>query len=183
MGNIVTDTTIYTGKPENTNRLKKELDSYELLDKLGISYFRLDHDEAMSVDDCLEVEELLDIQIYKNLFLCNSSKNEFYLLTMPGNKRFDTKIVSKQVDSSRLSFAGPEYLEEYLNLQPGSVSILGLMFDKDRKVKLLIDKDLLTDEYFGCHPCVNTSSLKIKTKDLLEKFLPYTGHSPLFVEL
>ncbi len=183
MGNIVADTTIYTGKPENNNRLKKEMDSYELLEKLGISYYRLDHDEAKSVEDCLEVEELLDIEIYKNLFLCNSSKNEFFLLTMLGNKKFDTKIVSKQVGSSRLSFAGPEDLEEYLNLQPGSVSVLGLMFDKERKVKLLIDKDLLADEYFGCHPCVNTSSLKITTKDLLEKFLPYTGHTPLFVDL
>ncbi len=183
MGNIVADTTIYTGKPEKNNRLKKEMDSYELLERLGISYYRLDHDEAKSVEDCLEVEELLDIEIYKNLFLCNSSKNEYFLLTMLGNKKFDTKIVSKQVGSSRLSFAGPEDLEEYLNLQPGSVSVLGLMFDKERKVKLLIDKDLLADEYFGCHPCVNTSSLKITTKDLLEKFLPYTGHTPMFVDL
>jgi len=183
MRKIVIDSTIYTGKPEDTNRLQKELDSYEILDKLGICYYRIDHYEANTVEDCLEVEELLDIKICKNLFLCNASRNNFYLLSMPGNKKFDTKKVSKQIGSSRLSFADPKDMEEYLNLKPGSVSILGLMFDKERKVKLLLDKDLLSYEYFGCHPCVNTSSLKLKTKDLLERFLPYTGHIPLFVEL
>lgn len=102
---------------------------------------------------------------------------------MPGNKKFDTKAVAKQIGSSRLSFAGPEYMEKYLNITPGSVSIMGLMNDRDKKVGLLIDKDITDMEYFGCHPCVNTSSLKIRTADILTKFLTYTGHSPVLVEL
>ncbi|MDF2986807.1 MAG: hypothetical protein K0R50_2317, partial [Eubacterium sp.] len=176
MGNVVTDTTIYTGKPEKSDRLQKETDTYELLDRLGIFYFRLDHRETATIDDCYEVETLLDIEICKNLFLCNSSKTSFYMLMMPGSKKFDTKTVSKQINSSRLSFADAEYMERFLNIKPGSVSVLGLMNDRDKHVTLLVDKDILSAEYFGCHPCVNTSSLKIKTIDLLERFLPYTGH-------
>ncbi len=183
MSNIVTDTTIYTGKPDCTGRLQKETSTYELLDKLGIEYFRLDHRETATIEDCHEVEKLLEIEICKNLFLRNSAGTAFYMLVMPGNKKFYTKAVSMQIGSTRLSFANAEYMEKYLNITPGSVSILGLMNDREKRVCLLIDKDILKSEYFGCHPCVNTSSLKIKTNDLLTKFLAYTGHSPLYVEL
>lgn len=132
---------------------------------------------------CHEVEKLLEIEICKNLFLCNSAQTRFYLLVMPGDKKFDTKAASRQIGSTRLSFADAEHMERYLNITPGSVSILGLMNDREKKVGLLIDRDILKSEYFGCHPCVNTSSLKIKTNDLLTKFLAYTGHSPSYVEL
>ena len=102
---------------------------------------------------------------------------------MPGDKKFMTKDLSKQLHISRLSFAEPEYMEKYLNITPGSVSVLGLMNDEDWYVELLIDKDLLKDEYIGCHPCINTSSLKIKTEDILKKFLRHTGHHPTYVTL
>ena len=175
MEKLVTDTTIYIGKPQSglDERQKSELAAYELLDELGIAYLRLDHGETATIEHCHEVERLLDIEICKNLFLCNSAKTCFYLLVMPGGKRFDTKTVSRQIEASRL----------YLNIKPGSVSILGLMNDRGKKVKLLIDRDILKSEFFGCHPCVNTSSLKIKTGDLLEKFLTYTGHTPVYVDL
>lgn len=183
MTDIYVDSTIYTSKPDKTNRLSREMEAYEMLDRLGIGYLRIDHDETASIEVCHGVEMILDIEICKNLFLCNSQKDRFFLLVMPGNKKFESGSVSRQINSSRLSFAPAEYMEGYLNLQPGSVSILGLMYDKDHCVKLLIDRDLLSREYMGCHPCVNTSSLKIKTSDILEKFLPYTGHVPEFVEL
>ena len=125
----------------------------------------------------------LGISIAKNLFLRNSSKSKFYLLVMPGHKKFLTKNLSKQIESSRLSFADGSYMEEYLNITPGSCSILGLMFDKEHKVNLVIDKDIIDSEYLGCHPCVNTSSLKIKTSDIMEVFLPHTGHEAAIVEL
>jgi Ala-tRNA(Pro) deacylase len=183
MKTIRIDSTIYTGKPDSANRLPKEMAAYAFLDKLAIPYFRLDHDETASIEVCHEVEKLLGITICKNLFLCNSQKTNFYLLMMPGHKKFQTKDLSKQINSSRLSFADAQYMEEYLNIQPGSVSVLGLMNDKNNCVKLLIDKEVLNDEYIGCHPCVNTSSLKIRTTDLLNKFLPGTGHAPTLVEL
>ncbi len=180
---IKIDKTLYNSRPTDENRLEKEMVTYDLLDKLNISYIRIDHDETATIEDCIEVEDLLGIQICKNLFLCNASKTDFYLLLMPGDKKFVTKNLSKQIGSSRLSFAGGEYMEKFLNITPGSVSILGLMNDKECKVKLLIDKEIVESEYFGCHPCINTSSLKIKISDILNKFLPYTGHEPLIVEL
>ena len=156
---------------------------YDLLEELHIPYERVDHEEAASIEDCHNVDKLLGIQICKNLFLCNSQKTAFYLLLMPGEKKFLTKDLSKQIGSARLSFAGAEYMEKFLNITPGSVSIIGLMNDREHQVKLLIDSDVLKDEYLGCHPCINTSSLKLKVADVLEKFLPYTGHDYTVVEL
>lgn len=178
------DETLYEGAPEAPgNRLPRELRTYELLDSLHIPYTRVDHEATASIGCCLEVEKILGIHICKNLFLCNAQKTKFYLLMMPGNKKFKTKNLSKQINSARLSFAGDEYMEEYLDITPGSVSILGLANDKENHVRLLIDSDVLKDEYLGCHPCMNTSSLKIKTADLLEKFLPAVHHEYTLVTL
>ena len=170
-------------KPSPNGRLLKEMAVYDILEKLEIPYMRLDHEVTASVEDCHNVDRILGIHICKNLFLCNSQKTDFYLLMMPGDKKFKTKELSSQIGSARLSFAGPEYMEEFLHISPGSVSVMGLMNDCHKRVRLLIDRDVLQDEYVGCHPCVNTSSLKIKTQDILEKFLPYVEHDYTVVEL
>ncbi len=170
-------------KPSPEGRLEKEMAVYELLEQLQIPYERIDHDVTASIEDCQDVDKILNIHICKNLFLCNSQKTNFYLLMMPGEKKFLTKDLSKQINSARLSFAGAEYMEQFLNITPGSVSVMGLMNDKEHRVRLLIDSDVLKEEYFGCHPCINTSSLKIKLSDILEKFLPYTGHDYTVVNL
>lgn len=178
------DRTLYEGAPEDmTGRLPKEIRTYELLNALGVHFFRMDHDATASMDYCMEVEEILDIHMCKNLFLCNQQKTKFYMLMMPGKKKFKTKNLSKQINSARLSFAGDEFMEEFLDITPGSVSVLGLANDKENHVQLLIDSDVIKDEYIGCHPCMNTSSLKIKTADLLEKILPAVHHEPIFVDL
>lgn len=183
MSVITVNKTLYHTKPSGGHRLDKEIASFEVLEKLGIPYAAIDHGAAATVEDCIEIESVLGVEICKNLFLRNQSKTEFYLLVMPGAKRFVTKDVSKQIGTSRLSFAEAEFMEKYLNITPGSVSILGLMNDTDKKVHLLIDREIAQAEYIGCHPCINTSSLKIKTSDILDKFLPYTGHTPLIVDL
>ncbi len=170
-------------KPSPKGRLLKEIAVYELLEKLKISYLRVDHEAAATVDDCHGVDEALGIHICKNLFLCHRQKTDFYLLMMPGLKKFKTKELSAQLGVSRLSFAEAEYMEEFLDITPGSVSVMGLMNDKEHRVRLLIDSELLQDEFVGCHPCVNTSSLKLRMKDVLEKFLPYVGHGYTVVEL
>ena len=170
-------------KPSPNGRLLKEMAVYELLDELEIPYLRVDHEAAATVDDCHEVDEALGIHICKNLFLCNRQKTDFYLLMMPGLKKFKTKELSAQLGTARLSFAEAEYMEEFLNITPGSVSVMGLMNDKENRVRLLIDQELLQDEFVGCHPCVNTASLKIRMKDILEKFLPHVGHDYTAVEL
>lgn len=172
------------GRPADTNgRLEKEIKVYDLLDRLGIGYERTDHEEANTMEACNEIDRVLDVIICKNLFLCNRQETQFYLLMMPGDKPFKTKDLSKQIGSARLSFGKAEYMEEYLNIKPGAVSIMGLMNDTEHHVQLLIDKPVAESEYLGCHPCVSTSSLKLKTKDILEKFLPAVGHDPIVVDL
>lgn len=180
---LTIDPNFYSSAPDGRDRLDKEMKTYELLDRLSIPYLRLDHGVTATVESCLEVERMFGIDICKNLFLCNPQKNNFYLLMMPGRKKLKTSDLSKQLNTSRLSFAAEAYMEEFLDLTPGSVTVLGLMNDKEHKVQLLVDRELLTQEYIGCHPCINTSSLKIKLSDLLDKFLPSVDHLPIYVEL
>ena len=168
---------VFHGRPlQEDGRLQKEIAVYDLLDSLSISYDRVDHQAMMTIAQCEEVDKSLGISICKNLFLCNQQKTKFYLLLMPGMKKFVTKEVCKLIPSPRLSFANETYMEELLNITPGSVSVMGLMNDKENRVKLLIDREVAEAEYLGCHPCINTSSLKMKTKDVLERFLPAVGH-------
>ena len=178
---MVIDPNIYTGGAEG--RMEKEMRSYALLDSLGIEYQRVDHEHADTIEQCEQVEQLLGCKICKNLFLTNRQQTDFYLLIMPGEKPFKTKLLSRQIGSARLSFASAEHMERYLDITPGSVSVLGLMNDKGGAVRLLVDRDLLKEEYFGCHPCINTSSLRLKTADVFEKLLPAMGHAPTYVEL
>lgn len=183
MGDIHVSKTHFTSKPDCTNRLPKEERVYDLLDRLQIPYEGVDHDTADTIEACHEVDLALGTNVCKNLFLRNRQKTTFFLLMMPGEKQFVTKDLSHQLGISRLSFAEPEYMEEFLDITPGSVSVLGLMNDIDENVDLLIDEDLLKNEYLGCHPCINTSSLKLKTSDILQKFLKHTGHSYHVVKL
>ena len=172
------------GRPTDySGRLDREVRVYDLLDELGIEYERTDHEEANTMEKCNEIDKILDTIICKNLFLCNRQQTEFYLLMMPGDKPFKTKYITKQLGCSRLSFAPSEKMLEYLDIKPGAVSIMGLMNDKDNKIQLVIDKPVVESETLGCHPCVCTSSLKFKTKDIVEKFLPAVHHEPIIVDL
>mgnify|MGYP004602041143 CR=1 FL=1 len=170
------------GRPaDTTGRLEKEIRTYDFLDALQVPYQRIDHETLMTIEACKDVDKVLDAVICKNLFLCNRQETNFYLLMLPGHKKFKTKDISKQLGVARLSFAKDAYMEEYLDITPGSVSVLGLMNDKENHVQLLMDKDLVQDEYVGCHPCINTSSLRLKMDDLLHVLLPAMHHEPIFV--
>lgn len=175
---------LLTGRPENTNdRLPKEIRVYDLLDKLNIEYHRVDHEAAMTMEACAEIDRVLHATTCKNLLLCNRQKTNFYLLLMPGDKVFQTKELSAQLGVSRLSFADREAMEEYLNITPGSLSIMGLMNDSDFHVRLVIDASVLNGEYVGFHPCINTSTLRVRTKDLIEIIIPAMEHTPTIVNL
>lgn len=175
---------LLTGRPENCqDRLPKEIRVYDLLDALGIAYQRIDHEAAMTMEACAAIDEALDAVICKNLLLCNRQQTDFYLLMIPGDKQFKTSALSKQIGSSRLSFASAEHMERLLDITPGSVSVLGLMNDREKQVRLLIDEDVLKGEYFGCHPCINTSSLRLRTDDLMNRILPAMDHMPRLVTL
>lgn len=166
------------GRPTDTSgRLDKEIRVYDLLDSLGIRYEKIDHEPLETMEACADVDRMIaPAVVCKNLFLCNTQKTSFYLLMIEGDKHFKTKEISHQIGSARLSFAAPEFMEKFLDITPGSVSVMGLMNDKDNNVKLLIDSDLLRSEYIGCHPCINTSSLRLRTKDITDKFLKAVHH-------
>ncbi len=174
------------GSPADmTGRSDREIRAYALLDRLGIAFDRTDHPDqpATSMEVCATVDAILGVHICKNLFLCNRQKTNFYLLIMPGDKPFKTKELSGQMGVSRLSFGDESYMEQFLDLHPGSVSVLGLMNDRDHRVQLVIDEDVLKEKLFGCHPCENTSSIRFKTRDLVDVILPALGTEPIMVHL
>ena len=175
---------IEKGRPANYNeRLPKEQRVYDLLDSLNIDYDRVDHEAAMTMEACAAVDAALGACICKNLLLCNRQCTDFYLLLIPGDKHFKTKQLSAQLGCSRLSFADGTYMEQFLDITPGSLSLLGLMNDHENRVQLLIDEDIYKDAYLGCHPCINTSSLKIQMEDVTQKLIPALGHPPKTVTL
>lgn len=176
---------LVNGRPASTEgRLEKEIRTYDLLDSLNIEYERVDHEEANTMEACAAIDEVLTpAVICKNLFLCNTQKTKFYLLMIKNDKKFKTKEISKQINSSRLSFAPPEFMEKYLDITPGSASVMGLMNDKNNDVTLLVDEDVLNAEYFGCHPCINTSSMRLKVTDVFGPFLEAVHHEYFTVKL
>ena len=182
MSEFYVNPVLFDGRPED-KRIDKEERVYDLLDELGIEYKRADHTHADTIEDCEEVEKVIGVQICKNLFLCNRQMTDFYLLMMPALKPFRTAVVSKLIGTSRLSFGNADFMEEFLDITPGSVSVMGLMNDKNNRVQLLVDKDLADGEYIRCHPCINTSTLKIKTEDIFKKFLPRVHHKPLVIDI
>lgn len=174
------------GSPADlSGRNDREIRTYAFLDSLGVEFDRTDHPDtpATTMEVCAEVDAILNVKICKNLFLCNRQKTKFYMVVMPGDKPFKTKELSGQMGISRLSFGDESRMEEFLDLHPGSVSVLGLMNDKEHRVQLVIDEDVLQEEYFGCHPCENTSSIRFKTADLTDKILPALGIEPVLVKL
>lgn len=176
---------LHHGRPDSMDgRQEREIRVYDFLDKLGIEYWQTDHERpAYTMEDCQEVDKILDATVCKNLFLCNRQKTSFYLLMIPDYKTFKTKDFSHELGISRVSFAPEEQMIEYLDIHPGAVSVMGLMNDHENHVQLVIDQAVLDGEFLGCHPCVNTSSLKIRTKDIVEKFIPATGHDYKVVHL
>ncbi len=176
------DPTLYAGRPAEKREANEER-CYELLDRLGVRYYRVDHEAAEDIPACELVEGLLGCGICKNLFLTNRQQTDFYLLIMPGEKPFKTRLLSKQIGTARLSFGSPADMERLLDLAPGSVSVLGLMNDRAGRVRLLVDRELLEAESFGCHPCRNTTSLRFSTRELFDTVLPAMRHAPVYVEL
>ena len=176
--------TKFRGRPlTKESRTPMELLSYDLLDSLCIEYDRVDHDHADTIEACHEVEKVLGWPVCKNLFLCNRQKTQYYMLMLEGDKVFKTKDLSKQLGVSRLSFATGEDMEAILGVHPGSVTVLGLMNDRENNVQLVMDKPIYDAPFVSCHPCISTSTLTIKTEDLLQKFLPAVHHDPIVVDL
>lgn len=156
---------------------------YDTLNELNIPFQKIDNEAITSMEECEDVENALGVEIRKSIFLCNRTKSEFYLLVMPSKKRFNTKMFSEKVVCSRTSFASTEHLKSVLGLTPGSITIMGLVNDRSHTVQLVIDSEIVNEEWFGCNAGLNTSHIKLKTRDLLDIFLKHTGHKPIVVKL
>ena len=155
----------------------------DYLKNLGIEFSVISHDAAETLEKCAEIEKIIGGKICKNLFLQTTTGSVHYLLMMSSKKKFVTKEVSKLLGSSRLSFASGEKMEEMLGTSSGSLSITSLVFDKDKKVKLAIDKDVISEEYICCHPCDCTATLKIKTSDVTDILIPSLGVAPIIIDI
>ncbi len=173
---------IFTGAPAGPLS-PEEKAVFDALEQLHIPYERVEHDWANTMEDCKAVGEVLGVDVCKNLVLCNRQKSNFYLLTMPSGKPFHTKDLSAQLGCSRLSFAPPEDMERLLHVHPGSASLMSLLFDHDHLVRLVMDRETREQEFFSCHPCKSTGTLKLLTRDVMEVFLPFTGHEAAVVDL
>lgn len=176
--------TIETGRPADcSGRLEKECAVYDLLEQLDIPFTRADHPAAFTMEECEAVSQALHTPICKNLFLCNRQKTAFYLLLLPASKPFRTKEITAQLGCARLSFAGEEQLASLLHLTPGSATIFGLQYDTENRVQLVVDRDLLDEAYFGCHPCINTSTIRLKTSDVFDRLTHALHHDYTLVTL
>lgn len=175
----------YSGRPTEGNESRTEAETavYDFLDRTGVEYVTLCHPAAFTMEECEAVRRDIGAPVFKNLFLTNRQQTDFYLLMIPADKPFKTKYLSSQLGCARLSFASVEKMEELLHIQPGAVSPMGLIHDKEHKVRLIIDRDLAATSSYACHPCVNTASVAMPLSDLLEKVIPATGHSHTWVEL
>ena len=177
---------LYKGRPADcSGRLEKEIRTYDLLDALGLEYWRTDHAflRADTMEDCMVIDDCLGATVCKNLFLCNRQKTNFYLLLMPADKPFRTKEITSQLGCARLSFASEDAMEQLLQLTPGSATIFGLMHDTENRVQLLVDRDLLEEATFGCHPCINTSTIRMQTGDVFDKLTTALHHPYTIVTL
>lgn len=174
---------LYDGRPGDEVCSAAEIPVYDFLDGIGVEYRTLRHPAAFTIEECRKVRDKVNVPVFKNLFLTNKQQTRFYLLLLPGEKVFKTKYLSAQIGSARLSFADEAHMRQYLGVSPGSVTPMGLIHDKGKEVKLLIDRDLEQCEAFACHPCNNTASLILRFKDLLETIIPATGHDITWVSL
>lgn len=180
----MTDIQKYEGRPSTSDgRSATEIRTYDFLDGQGVSYTTITHPAAYTMEDCEAVEKEMGAMIPKNLFLCNRQQTQFYLLVLPGNKVFKTKYLSSQLGCARLSFANEQQMVSLLGIHPGAVSPMGLINDTKKQVLLVIDKDLLTANALGFHPCVNTATIRLKMSDVIEKVALATGHDYRVVEL
>ena len=172
-----------THLPPEDERGELETKVYQVLIELEIPFQRVDNDSVESMEDCVEISHKLGAEIRKTVFVCDRKKTNFYLVVMPANQSFNTKVFSERLDCPRVSFASPEYMKEYLGVLPGTATVMSLLNDPKNRVKVIVDKSVVESEWFACNPGANTTHIKIKTDDLLKKILPYTGHRAKIIGL
>ena len=156
---------------------------YAFLNERGISYRKMDHEAVHTIEDCAAIDAELHSVTAKNYFLATKHRDRFYLCLVRPNARFKSVDISRQIASTRLSFAEEEHLARLLHVFPGAVSPMGLIFDEGKEVALLVDSGLRDVESIAFHPCDNTATLAMSGRDFFGAFLPAVGHDPRYVEI
>ncbi|MBV7276096.1 prolyl-tRNA synthetase associated domain-containing protein [Clostridium sp. PL3] len=177
---IVSD--IYTTAP---SEFKTELQekTYHTLNDLHIPFERVDTDEAITMEDCVQIDKKLDMKMVKTLFLCNRQQTAFYLFITVGDKPFKSKEFSNALGVARVSFAPADLMEKMLGTKIGAATVFSAMLDKDNAVQIVFDKDITHEEWYGCSDGTTTGYMKIKTAQIIHDFLPYVKHMPAIVEV
>lgn len=166
----------YTTAPQQFRTPLQEK-CYGALTELEISFARVDTDEAITMEDCVQIDEKLDMKMVKTLFLCNRQQTSFYLFITAGEKPFRAKDFSAALEISRVSFAPSELMEQMLGTKIGAATVFSALLDSARDVQIVFDKDVVSEEWYGCSDGTTTGYMKIKTEDILQKLLPYAKHS------
>ena len=177
------ETKLFKGRPAEMPCTEMENRVYDFLDSLNIDYETLKHPAAFTIEECHKIRDIVNVPVFKNLFLTNKQQTQFYLLLMPGEKVFKTKYLSAQIGAARLSFADENHMMKYLGVTPGSVTPMGLINDTNKEIRFLIDEDVKNYPAFACHPCINSASVVMTLKDLTETVIPASGHGIQWVTL
>ena len=156
---------------------------YETFEKLNIPFERVDTDEAVTMDDCVAINDKLDMKMVKTLFLCNRQQTDFYLFVTRGDKPFRSKDFSHALDIARVSFAPAELLLDMLQTPVGATTVLSMLVDTENRVKVVLDSEVVREEWYGCSDGTTTGYLKIRTTDIVHRFLDYTNHKPMIVSI
>ena len=157
--------------------------TYESLADLQIPFERVETDETITMEDCTQINQKLDMEMVKTLFLCNRQKTAFYLFVTTADKPFNSKNYSKELGIPRVSFAPAELMENILGVKIGAATVFGALMDKDGLVQIVFDQDILSEEWYGCSDGTNTGYMKIKTEHIIENFLTYTNHIPTIIQI
>ena len=150
--------------------------TYAVLAELGITFERVDTDEAITMNDCKIIEEKLKMKMVKTLFLCNRHKTVFYIFITVGNKPFSSKDFSKALGVARTSFAPKELFEEKLKAKIGAATIFSILADSQNEIQVVFDNDILKEKFYGCSDGTTTGYMKIQTDEIINKLLKYAKH-------
>jgi Ala-tRNA(Pro) deacylase len=153
------------------------------LNDLHIPFQRVDTDEAITMDDCVMIDQRLQMKMVKTLFLCNRQQTEFYLFITCGDKSFRSKDFSHALGISRVSFAPAEMLLTMLHTHVGAATVLSMLEDDDNRVKVVMDKDVTAEEWYGCSDGTTTGYMKLRTDDVMNVFLPFVHHQATVIEV
>ncbi len=173
---------VFDGAPED-KRGELETKVYAEFKELGIDFKRVDNDEAISMEECVEISNTWGAEIRRTVVVCNRQTTNYYLVVMPADKRFDTKTFAHNMECARVSFASEEDMIKILGVSHGNASVVSILNDKDNMVQVVLDKDVADDEYFACNVGINTTHIMFKTDDLINKFLVKEEHNPKIIEL